>query len=405
MKKGIFIIFENNGLWVAGIRRADNQITPLLDLFVTEEIRNLDGQPCEYMLKGDKIVKVGGRNIFQQQKQEENAQALTVNPVERDWRRELRDNPAANKIVNNDREKKNILEDSFILSKSHVPFDTRKNTSLQSQDIENFSLKLNQFARLDWSKTGSKFYFFNPKKIEDNVNGEKKLRLPAFEIKANFGTLFEKSTQISERAYLAAREAFSSSDNLLNIKFRPEWRFVTGLGGHNVYETGITLHHIYGVPYIPASSIKGVIRSWVIFTVPEFNNSEKLALENDTFRNLFGGPEASNSRKACQGKITFFDAMPTQSPRIEPDIMNPHYPKWYSGAGGTAPVDTDNPNPVFFLTVKETPFQFLIGSKSFDLSQELFFNKKIEDWLIEALSEHGIGAKTAAGYGHMQRID
>ena len=42
---------------------------------------------------------------------------------------------------------------------------------------------------------------------------------------------------------------------------------VVGLGGESVYETSITLHHIYGIPYIPASSIKGVVRSWIITEV------------------------------------------------------------------------------------------------------------------------------------------
>jgi CRISPR-associated protein Cmr6 len=166
-----------------------------------------------------------------------------------------------------------------------------------------------------------------------------------------------------------------------------------------VYETGITLHHVYGIPYIPASSIKGVLRSWVIYS--KFENSEKKALKDRLFCRVFGCPAESILESAHQGKVTFFDALPIKSPIIEPDIMNPHFPQWYGGKG--APVDTDKPNPVFFLTVKNTPFQFLLGSKEWNLESALFWDEKTLGWWLEnALAEHGIGAKTAVGYGYMK---
>ncbi len=39
---------------------------------------------------------------------------------------------------------------------------------------------------------------------------------------------------------------------------------IVGLGNESVYDTSMTLHHMYGIPFIPASAIKGVIRSWII---------------------------------------------------------------------------------------------------------------------------------------------
>ncbi len=35
-------------------------------------------------------------------------------------------------------------------------------------------------------------------------------------------------------------------------------RMVIGLGGENVLETGITLHHTYGTPLIPGTALKGL---------------------------------------------------------------------------------------------------------------------------------------------------
>lgn len=39
-------------------------------------------------------------------------------------------------------------------------------------------------------------------------------------------------------------------------------RLVIGLGSHHPLETGLLFHRTLGVPYIPGSSIKGLIRAW-----------------------------------------------------------------------------------------------------------------------------------------------
>ncbi|RMG81249.1 MAG: type III-B CRISPR module RAMP protein Cmr6, partial [Bacteroidetes bacterium] len=106
-----------------------------------------------------------------------------------------------------------------------------------------------------------------------------------------------------------------------------------------------------------------------------------------------------------KGKLTFYDAFPTSPPKIEVDIMNPHYADYYQGK--TPPLDTLSPTPIPFLTVSGCDFQFLIGSRKED-----YFNgtigenreeKSITDWLYSALTTQGIGAKTAVGYGYMKQ--
>src|SRR6266699_2079206 len=42
-----------------------------------------------------------------------------------------------------------------------------------------------------------------------------------------------------------------------------DWRMVIGLGGESVLETDITLHHLYGIPFIPGSALKGLTRAYV----------------------------------------------------------------------------------------------------------------------------------------------
>ena len=108
---------------------------------------------------------------------------------------------------------------------------------------------------------------------------------------------------------------------------------------------------------------------------------------------------------AYQGEVIFFDAFPLSAPTIEVDVMTPHYGEYYSKKD-QAPVDTLLPNPIPFLTVVNTDFQFLMGSKKFSIQDKLWkYEGKeltLSEWLQKALTEHGIGAKTAVGYGYMK---
>lgn len=62
------------------------------------------------------------------------------------------------------------------------------------------------------------------------------------------------------------------------------WRMLIGLGASHPHETSMTLHHIYGVPYIPGSAVKGVTRHWSILklfnpfqlTIKQINCFEKI---------------------------------------------------------------------------------------------------------------------------------
>ncbi len=221
------------------------------------------------------------------------------------------------------------------------------------------------------------------------------------------------------------------------IAFGPDWRMVVGLGNPSVYETSITLHHTYGFPYIPGSAIKGVVRNWIIDNffnldsqernqVAEKNwgdEKEKKALQDKGFCQLFGCPEGS-AKKTIDGKalafigdLIFFDAYPIRNPSISMDIMTVHYPKYY-GEGTLPPADWQSPVPIPFLTLKSegnriNQFQFVIGLRKGAATDVLIGNDNnpklrgnilhvISFCLKLALTQHGIGAKTAVGYGYMK---
>lgn len=180
----------------------------------------------------------------------------------------------------------------------------------------------------------------------------------------------------------------TTSFNIKNFESTLSWRMVIGLGASHPQETSMTLHHIYGIPYIPGSALKGATRHWIVSD--KFNNNEKLALSKDDFKKIFGTQDK-------QGEVIFFDAYPCGEVTLKIDVMTPHYGPYYSDASGkTPPADFHNPTPIKFLTVEKTKFDFHLASKSNDLLQ------KAEEWLKEALQNYGLGAKTAIGYGYFE---
>ncbi len=234
-----------------------------------------------------------------------------------------------------------------------------------------------------------------------------------------------------------------------DLQFKPDWRLAIGLGSGSVFETSISLHHVYGFPYIPASAVKGALRSYLITNLFGEDETENEPLLNAEFRayqdlsfcKIFGCPdkaekvlfdENGNAQKKSDGKyktqkidvalkndknegqenignIIFFDAYPTHSPQgcIKADIMNNHYQPYYNGEA--PPADYHKLNPIIFLTVEGLSFQFMVGLRKGTDNTDIELGAKsgdmlsvVSDFLKLALTQHGIGAKTAVGYGYMQ---
>lgn len=258
-----------------------------------------------------------------------------------------------------------VPEDSFSQINSRIPKDIPE---IRKEDLEtsNFALKFYKFARFEQDNK-ARFY-------AGSKSGN-------FLIRTYDYGLPEKIAAIAARHKKVVKSLFK--DNLSKVEnFKPDWRVIVGLGTDSVYETGITLHHIYGFPYIPASAIKGITNHYAQDC--GYHESQK-----GTYETIFGTTET-------QGKITFFDAMPLTPPKIKPDIMNVHYPDYYGK--DKAPTDTQSPNPIFFLTVEDTVFQFILGCKEDENLLSIAYK-----WMENALSDKGIGAKTAVGYGYLER--
>lgn len=191
--------------------------------------------------------------------------------------------------------------------------------------------------------------------------------------------------------------------------FKSDWHFATGLGMSHPVENGFTWHHTLGVPYLPASGVKGMLRGWVEAWMDHDSEAHKSAIINRWFGAVEGEHGATES---SAGQLIFFDALPTGPVMLVKDIMTPHMGKWYEKGGeikseadyaDAAPADWHSPVPVPFLVVKSTNFRCMIAPRlTGDATQDAQARQDAKDAMAQlslAMQWMGAGAKTAAGYG------
>ncbi|KQC07099.1 MAG: hypothetical protein APR54_06380 [Candidatus Cloacimonas sp. SDB] len=249
----------------------------------------------------------------------------------------------------------------------YLPKDTFE---AKPNQIDNFALRLNKYHKTFLNK----FVLYRDNKIQTCLK---------------FDSSKKQILAFSDKYLLSLQQL--PELKVETSAFKPDWRLIIGLGSASVYETSITLHHIYGFPYIPGQAVKGVTRNYVICEC--FEKDEEKAENNPEFKAIFGSQEQ-------QGKITFFDAYPQTEPKLDFDIMNVHYKDYYGGKD--QPTDDQKLNPITFLTVKDTTFFFPIGFPQ-DQSKDIAIEGiTISELIRTALEEKGIGAKTSVGYGYLK---
>lgn len=173
-------------------------------------------------------------------------------------------------------------------------------------------------------------------------------------------------------------------------------RMAVGLGIESVLETSIKLHHTYGVPYIPASALKGVAAS---YARDYLQGWEKTSFNYIT---VFGtSKDDKNTIEEAAGFVTFYDALyipdSENKQALHADVITVHHQDYYQDKN-IAPADWDSTTPISFLTATGEYLIALSGP---------------EDWvsltfqiLEQALIKLGVGAKTSSGYGRIElKID
>ncbi len=210
-------------------------------------------------------------------------------------------------------------------------------------------------------------------------------------------------------------------------------RMLIGHGNASPTEVGLTLHHAWGVPVIPGSSLKGLAANYVdacYGPAEELTTNPRLVTEADgadrarfagvswdrrriahgpgeAYAQLFGAPAAEDDLDVGlgagerQGLIAFHDAwlVPPDGDGarlpVAADVITVHQKSYYDSKGTTFPNDYDDPNPVSFLSVKPGA-RFLVA-----LDGPAGWVEMARMLLIEALAHWGVGAKTSSGYGRI----
>ncbi len=243
--------------------------------------------------------------------------------------------------------------------------------------------------------------------------------------------------------------------------------FMTGIGNEHPLENGFAFLNPYGLPYLPGSSVKGVLRTaaeelalglygdtkgwdmlaiWWLFgfdagssmlskksykidVLDEEASSrwksyqdwvKKGCYEQDTLECFIEATLTKKEQKKyreqpevflqnipddlCnQGALRFWDVFP-KSKSLAMDILTPHHGKYFHGDHG--PHDSEQPVPNVFLTIPpKSQFAFYCSCEIEKLPKALQKNwqKLLESAFIYAFDWLGFGAKTGVGYGQMRK--
>lgn len=210
--------------------------------------------------------------------------------------------------------------------------------------------------------------------------------------------------------------------------------FTTGLGNEHPLENGFAFLNPYGLPYLPGSGVKGVVRQaarelaagdwgddpqgWSDKKVYELVvGKDKVALS--AFDALFGSEQTDGEKLHVRGALSFWDVIPQiKGDNLAIEIMTPHQGHYYQdkrdrkAGDSSAPHDSGQPSPISFLTVPPgSGFIFHVQCDLQHLSRiapELAADGKWKA-LVKVAFEHafmwlGFGAKTAVGYGQMSLL-
>lgn len=189
--------------------------------------------------------------------------------------------------------------------------------------------------------------------------------------------------------------------------------FTTGLGNEHPLENGFAFLNPYGLPYLPGSGIKGVLRQ-AARELESGDWDEANGWNAATIDALFGKEDSNDAQR---GALSFWDVIPQiKGESLAVEIMTPHQGHYYQKkrdrktGDSDSPHDSGQPLPISFLTVP--PGSGFV----FHVVCDLPFLRRIapalvdnEQWkaLLTAAFEHaldwcGFGAKTAVGYGAMK---
>ena len=219
-----------------------------------------------------------------------------------------------------------------------------------------------------------------------------------------------KNKKILEAQFSNYKNVFSSIKGGIAIKMKTIYPgLIMGIGV--THETGLkgemilrlSFDYTTGLPYIPGSSIKGILRS--VFP-NSFSKADKEFKESRTayIRDIIGNQELNveeleaelfegKGAESIYDRDVFMDALITDVPGnnffLGSDYITPH---------GDNPLKS--PNPIQFLKIlPEVTITF-----HFRLNKGIITVEQKKQLFEQILKDIGVGAKTNVGYGQLKSI-
>jgi CRISPR-associated protein Cmr6 len=245
--------------------------------------------------------------------------------------------------------------------------------------------------------------------------------------------------------------AADNASNVMRLDAVAVAPFTTGLGNEHPLENGFAFLNPYGLPYLPGSGVKGVARraaqelaegnwesdrGWKGRNKPCYRLSvrrgkQTVEIPLSVLDVLFGLESGSGDTEHVRGALSFWDVLPRiEGNSLRVEIMTPHQSHYYQinkkqnpqPPHFQSPHDSGQPNPICFLTVPPgSRFAFHVVCDTAHLARltedksdgapdllALADGRPLWQTLLAGAFEHafewlGFGAKTAVGYGAMQR--
>jgi CRISPR-associated protein Cmr6 len=176
--------------------------------------------------------------------------------------------------------------------------------------------------------------------------------------------------QLSERTNYLATESFE-------VEFI--WRVRVG-GMRGFQELLLPVFHpIYGVPYIPASSLKGIVRDWARKHKPQADVERLLGTLDDGI-----------------GCVQILEAFPT-SPCLSIDMANPQW-HWQKDNHGHYTKVKYKSEPHAVLSMYKPKMTIGLTKTARGTKEDV---ATVKEWLEKALTT-GIGSRVSSGYGRIK---
>lgn len=266
-----------------------------------------------------------------------------------------------------------------------------------------------------------KDYFLNENRETIFVWNEQEKGVGVNESQERYGKCIEKSNQkligwkMKQEDIHANKHIYNKlRDEIIELKFKTTYPGLLIGSGYNhdvsaddAFKLGMEFDYTTGLPIIPASSVKGVLRSAFPSQyegedaesrkeyIKDILNEVGISVDVEELElNIFEGVK-DGRRMSVYNRDVFYDAVISVKENVDKQILTEDYITPHKE-------ELKNPTPIKFLKIA-SGIQLEFRFKLTDMDGKIDKNKK-KDVFKRILLDLGIGSKTNVGYGKLLEV-